>query len=170
MKKYMFRRTYDRLMKRLEEIKKKRIMLIEEIEKAAQFGDLRENAEFDSAMEIQGQLNREAELILSKLINVEFIDDLKISDEKVSIGTVVELIDIENPDNKFAFSIVGCIDDESPEGTIKVTNASNVAKKLIGKTIGDLVTNLGQENMTAEITAISRVTDYLNEKITIGIK
>lgn len=159
-KNYMFKSTYNRLLKRLEVLRKKRIQLIGELEKAASFGDLRENAEFDSAMELQGQIKREVEVIQRKLSNVEFIDNLKIPPNKVALGTMVTLVDVTDRRKKLTICIVGCIDDECPEEAIKITCSSPVAKKILGKSVGELVSGIGgTEQITAEIVEIKKMID-----------
>jgi len=136
MRNFMTRKSRDSLIRRLEEIRQQRFKLTEELETAAGFGDLRENSEFDAAMEQQGWLNREAKNIHKRLMNVTLIDDLNISGEKVSIGTVVTL---KNSQKMQTFIVLGCPEDESPVQGTKVTFNSPIARQLMGKQVGDIV-------------------------------
>lgn len=154
---YMFKSTYERFLKRLQEIQAERVNLIQELEVAAGFGDLRENAEFDSAMERQGQLNREAESILKRITNIQFIDSIKICPERVSIGSIVKVEDIGNQGLQRYYCIVGCIEDDCPEGYIKATYNSPAAKKLLGRGVGDIVMSIGPNSAIVKILEIKHM-------------
>ena len=132
----MTRRTRDTLLERLEHIRQQRFRLCEELEDAAGFGDLRENAEFDAAMERQGMLNREAENIRCRLSNMILLEEMRVNGKTVTIGTAVTL---QNIDGVRTYIIVGCLDDEVPVTGIKATYNSTLAKALLGNTIGAIV-------------------------------
>lgn len=152
---YMLRETRDKFIQRLEGIRRQRFKLIEELETAAGFGDLRENSEFDAAMEQQGQLNREAENIIKRLINVTLIDDLHVTGEAVSIGTIVT---VQNHIEKRRYIILGCPEDNSPVVGIKVTFNSPVSRSLIGKKVGDVVhVGFNGNKREMEVTAIEKI-------------
>ena len=148
---FMTRKVRDSLIKRLEEIRVQRLRLANELEVAAGFGDLRENAEYDAAMEQQGRLNREAENIRKRLSNATLIEDLNITGEKASIGTAVTVC---NHEERRVYVIVGCPDDESPIPGVKVTFNSPVARYLLGKVEGDIV-YLGFNGFKEEVEIVS---------------
>ncbi len=152
---YMTKKTRDRLLKRLQEIKRERLQLINELSCAAEHGDLRENSEFDAAMEKQGMLNREADVIIKRLEKTILIEDLRVDGSRVSIGTVTRLTDgVE----EIRIIILGCPEDTVDEEGIVVTYLSSIARSLIGKKEGDTATiKLNSKFVEMEITDITPI-------------
>ena len=120
-------------------INNKRQQVIQAIAEARGHGDLKENAEYHAAKEEQGQIEGRIQKIQSLLANAEIIDISKISQKtkNVVFASTVEVSDLDN-DSKTRFKIVG--DDESDIDSGLLSYKSPVAKALIGKEKGDLVT------------------------------
>ena len=120
-------------------INNKRQQVIKAIAEARGHGDLKENAEYHAAKEEQGQIEGRIQKIQSLLANAEIIDISKISQKtkNVVFASTVEVSDLDN-DSKTRFKIVG--DDESDIDSGLLSYKSPVAKALIGKEKGDLVT------------------------------
>src|SRR5512132_1428294 len=69
--------------------------LPKEIQKAREFGDLRENAEYKAAMERQSIVQARIAQIRQRLSEVQSIDLSKIPTDRVAYGSRVVLFDLE---------------------------------------------------------------------------
>src|SRR5215203_2691797 len=101
----------------MEEVKKKlkaeldsleeelHFKLPKEIQKAREFGDLRENAEYKAAMERQSIVNARIMQVRQRLGEVEAIDISKIPTGSIAYGSTVVLYDTDK-DEKVTFRLV----------------------------------------------------------------
>lgn len=103
---------------------------------AREFGDLSENAEYDSAKEEQGMIEAEIAEIEVKLRNCEIINKKDLPTNKVSVGCTVKLYD-EFFDEEVEYQIIGSTESDPLKGLI--SNESPVGKALIGKKKGETV-------------------------------
>jgi transcription elongation factor GreA len=112
---------------------------IKAIEEARGHGDLSENAEYDAAKEKQGFLEGRIQDINGKLARAQVIDPTKVKSDKIVFGATVLLKDMTNDKaKKVSYYIVGV--DEADVTTGKLSIASPIARALIGKEEGDIVT------------------------------
>ncbi len=149
----MTREGYEKLLKELEYLKTtKRREIADDIAKARAFGDLKENAEYDSAKNNQAFNEKRISDAENKLASVQFIDDTKIPKDQVFIGAKVLLKDLKN-DDEFSYSIVP--QDEADFDNGKLSVASPIAKGLLGLKVGE----------TAEIKIPAGVLKYKVLKI-----
>lgn len=116
----------------LEELKGRRGEIAEKIANARDYGDLSENAEYDSAREEQGLVESRVSEIEDILRNVDIIKATKSSTIKVG-STVV----LQNG-SKVEYRIVGPVEADPLEG--KISNESPIGAALMGKKVGDSVT------------------------------
>ena len=116
----------------LEELKGRRGHIAEKIANARDYGDLSENAEYDSAREEQGLVESRVSEIEDILQNAEIIKVTKSSTIKVG-STVV----LQNG-SKVTYRIVGPVEADPLEG--KISNESPIGAALMGKKVGDSVT------------------------------
>jgi len=121
----------------LEDLKKvKRPEVINRIKIARSFGDLSENSEYTSAKDEQSVVESKISQIIEQLQYADVIDADKVADDEISIGKKVTVQeDGEEPD---VYTIVGA--SESDPDNDKISNDSPIAKALIGKHTGDVVT------------------------------
>jgi len=108
-----------------------------EIEVARAHGDLRENAEYHAAKEKQSHIEGRIIDLNDLIARAEVIDPTKLKGDKVVFGATVVLIDQET-EKEVTYRIVG-----EPEADIKkrwISITSPVARALVGKSIGDVVT------------------------------
>ena len=122
-------------LKRLKETD--RPSVIREIETARAHGDLSENAEYHAAKERQGFIEARIRDVDHKLGNAEVIDTTKLSGERVVFGARVRLADTDSG-KEVVYRIVGVDQADLKNGLISFS--SPVARAIIGKTIGDVVT------------------------------
>ena len=120
--------NYYRTVKRPEITKK--------IGVAREFGDLSENAEYDSAKEEQGKLEAEIAEMETKLKTCIIIDKNNIDTSCVNIGCKVKAYD-EDFDEEVEYTIIGSTESDPSKGLI--SNESPVGSALLGKKVGDTV-------------------------------
>lgn len=120
------------LEEELNELKSRRGAIADKIAEARDFGDLSENAEYDSAREEQGLVESRIAEIEDILLNAELIKAGKSS--KVSLGCKVEL---KTGKKTVTYSVVGPVEADPLEG--KISNESPIGVALMGKKVGDRV-------------------------------
>jgi len=133
----MTRAGYDKLkadVAHLEEVEMPKIL--ERIAKARSEGDLSENAEFDGAVESQGMLQRQINVIRDKLSHAVLIDPQKVPKDEVAFGSTVVVKDLDLDDEE-EFTLVGAGEEDYAAGKILVT--SPLAQGLLGKKLGEQV-------------------------------
>ncbi|MBS1920120.1 MAG: transcription elongation factor GreA [Bacteroidetes bacterium] len=123
------------------------------IAEAREKGDLKENAEYDSAKEAQGLLEARIALFESQLANTRVIDASNIDTSKVSILTKVTLNNL-NTKKQVTYQIVSEKEADLKAGKISVT--SPIGKGILGKKVGDM----------AEVQAPAGLIKFKIEKIT----
>ncbi len=117
----------------LEELKSRRGAIADKIAEARDFGDLSENAEYDSAREEQGLVESRIAEIEDILLNAELIKGG--SKTKVSLGSKVEL---KTGTKTVVYAVVGPVEADPLEG--KISNESPIGVALMGKKVGDKAT------------------------------
>ena len=129
----------NKLRAELEELKSVvRPRIIQAIAEAREHGDLKENAEYHAAREQQSFAEGRIAEIESKLSNANIIDVTKTdANGKVVFGATVEIEDL-NSAKTVTYQIVGEDEASIKEGRISV--GSPIARALIGKEEGDVVT------------------------------
>jgi transcription elongation factor GreA len=111
--------------------------VIRAIAEARAHGDLKENAEYHAAKEQQGFIEGRIKEIESKLSNLQVIDVTAIDAKgRIVFGSTVELID-ETSGQEIVYKIVG--EDEADIRCGKISYSSPIARALIGKNEGDVV-------------------------------
>jgi transcription elongation factor GreA len=123
-------------LERLKKVERPRITAA--IAEAREHGDLKENAEYHAAREQQSFNEGRIMEIEGKLANAQVIDVTTIPRTgKVIFGTTIDLINIDN-DETVTYKIVG--DDEADVKNNLISVNSPIARALIGKEEGDVVT------------------------------
>ena len=106
------------------------------IKQAIEFGDISENAEYDAAMDKQANIEYEIEQLEKLLANVVEIDESSIDTNTVSVGTLIEIEDMENGERENYEIVASSVADPLNN---KISNEAPVGKTLIGHSIGDVV-------------------------------
>lgn len=132
----------------LEELKSRRGDIADKIAEARDYGDLSENAEYDSAREEQGLVETRIAEIEDILMNAEEIKARK--SNKVQLGSTVEL----KNGAKAIYTLVGPVEADPLNG--KISNESPLGIALMGKVVGDDVTiSTPKGDITYTVVAIS---------------
>jgi transcription elongation factor GreA len=110
--------------------------LPKEIQKAREFGDLRENAEYKAALERQSVVKARIRQIHDRLSEVQSIDISKIPTDRVAYGSTVVLYDLDK-DEKVTYQLVTSEESEPESG--KISTVSPIGQALMGRQEGDTV-------------------------------
>lgn len=110
--------------------------LPKEIQKAREFGDLRENAEYKAAMERQSIVQARIMQLRKRMSEVDSIDLSKIPTDRVAYGSEVVLFEIET-EEKVTYRLVTSEESDPENG--KISTVSPIGQALIGREEGDEV-------------------------------
>ena len=121
-------------LKKLEEqldylISVRRNEISEQIAIARGFGDLSENAEYDEAKKEQAKVEEEINRLQATIRTATVVADEEITTERVSIGTVVKVKDLDDNET-YEYAIVGANEADPMEN--KISNESPVGSGLLG--------------------------------------
>ncbi len=126
-----------KLQKELEGLEEElHFKLPKEIQRAREFGDLRENAEYKAALERQSMVKARIRQIHERLSEVKSIDLSKIPTDRVAYGSSVVLYDVDR-DEKFTYRLVTS-EESDPENSL-ISTVSPIGQALMGKEEGDSV-------------------------------
>ena len=110
--------------------------VIEKIKVARSYGDLSENSEYDEAKNEQAKVEAEIADLTVMLQNVEIIDESKLSNDTVNLGSTVKVrIVTDRGEREKEFQILGSNEANPREG--KISDDSPVGKALLGCKLGD---------------------------------
>jgi len=107
-----------------------------ELAKAADYGDLSENSEWEAALELQSNLKHEVSILMEKVRDAELIEDLPIAGDKVTIGTEVTLFDLDK-DEELIYKILGEQESDFQNGILSCQ--APLVRGLMQKVPGDEV-------------------------------
>lgn len=133
----------------LKALKSRRGEIADKIAEARDYGDLSENADYDTAREDQALVETRISEIESILASAEIIKVSKGS--KIRVGSTVEL---KNGDKTVTYTLVGPVEADPLEG--KISNESPIGVALTGKKVGESVTiTTPKGSTTYEIVKVS---------------
>ncbi len=131
------REGYEKLKQEIDYLSNdKRREVAERIRQAREFGDISENAEYDDAKNEQALLEHRIATLEERLTSARVIEADEVSADVVSIGSRVELEDID-ANETVEYHIVGSAEANPAEH--KLSNESPVGKAIIGRKKGDVV-------------------------------
>ncbi len=137
MSEYVTKDKYEAMKAELHTLKTKdRLAASEAIAEARAKGDLRENAEYDSAKEYQGFLEARIKKLENALVTVKIIDTSNIDTSKASILTFVTFTNVKTKAID-TFQLVG--EKEQDIKMKKLSINTPIGKALLGKQVGDIV-------------------------------
>jgi len=128
---------YNKLQAEVKDLKEvKRPQVVKDIEEALEHGDLKENAEYHAAKEMQKIIDNRLAELQEILGNSQIVDPSELSHNKVSFGSTVIMTDMDT-DEEVKYTIVGGCESNPDMGLISF--GSPLAKQLLGKEEGDEV-------------------------------
>jgi transcription elongation factor GreA len=123
-----------------EEIRKLERELKDELpkafKKALEMGDLRENAEYQTAKERQSYVQAQLATLRQRLSSLSMVNLTKIPTDKVSYGSTVVLLDLSS-DREITYRLVTSEETNVSQGLISTT--SPIGRSLMGHEEGDEV-------------------------------
>jgi transcription elongation factor GreA len=126
--------AYDRLQSELDELRTTgRVEAAAAIEEARSHGDLRENAEYDSAKEEQGKMEARIRQLEDMLRNAR-VGEAPTGD-LVAAGMILTVTDEDGDEDTF---LLGSREDRAPDLHVVSVN-SPLGKALVGRKAGDTV-------------------------------
>jgi transcription elongation factor GreA len=132
---YLTRDGREKLIKELQELQKRKPLIQDEIAKAREHGDLRENAEYHAAKETLTSLMRRIVELDSKIASAKIIEEQNIDPDKIFIGVTITIQD-EDGDN-YEYRVVDL--EEADPSTSKISVQSPLVQGLLGHKVGETV-------------------------------
>jgi transcription elongation factor GreA len=152
---YVTKETFEKMREELHQMKSvDRPAASRAIAEAREKGDLKENAEYDSAKEAQGMLEAKIKQLEGMIANAKIVDTTTIDTSKVTILTKVTITNLATK-KTVTYQLVG--EKEADLKLGKISAASPIGKGLMGKVIGEV----------AEISAPNGIMKFKIEKISI---
>jgi transcription elongation factor GreA len=152
---YVTKETFDKMREELQRMKAvDRPAAARAIAEAREKGDLKENAEYDSAKEAQGMLEAKIKQLEGAIANAKIVDTSSIDTSRVSILTKVTITNMATK-KTVTYQIVG--EKEADLKLGKISAGSPIGKGLMGHVKGDI----------AEVQAPNGVLKFKIEDISI---
>ena len=155
MSDYVTQETFNKMREELQRMKGiDRPAASRAIAEAREKGDLKENAEYDSAKEAQGMLEARIKQLEGIIATAKIIDPNTIDTSKVAVLTKVTITNLANK-KVMTYQIVGPKEADLKLG--KISASSPIGSGLLGKAIGEI----------AEITTPTGIMKFQIDAITI---
>ena len=134
---YLSRDGLEKLKDELRELKEKeRPTVRESLQRAREFGDLSENAEYTAAKERLMFLEQRINKLEDTLSRATLLENESIPEDKVYIGATVELFDLKS-DKQIVYTLVAPEEADFEAG--KISTTSPIGKGLLGHSEGEEV-------------------------------
>ena len=152
--------TLNGLNKLKEELvylkEKKRPKIVAAISEARSHGDLKENAEYHAAKELQGLVEAKINEMENALANAQVIDVTEIPETgRVVFGSTVTVYDIDN-DKNVIYKIVGNLESDPDKGEISIDTP--IARGMVGKFVDDeVMIQTPSGNLNYEILEVKHI-------------
>lgn len=128
--------------------------MAERIKEAISYGDISENAEYDSAKNEQAELEERIHKLETMIRKAKIVQEEDVKGDTVSVGIKVKVMDVDTKEEE-EFAIVGATESDPFNG--RISNESSVGKALIGHKKGDKVmVEIPDGTVTYEILSISK--------------
>jgi transcription elongation factor GreA len=135
------------------------VVLPNEIRKAVELGDLRENSEYKSALERQAFVRARLGQLATRLSRLTSIDPTQIPTDAVGLGSKVVVRD-EGTKEREAYHMIFGDAEDFEDG--QVTMSSPIGRALLGKKVGEVFV-LKLPARTRKLTVIELVTIHDDE-------
>ena len=152
---YVTIETFNKMREELQHMKSvDRPAASRAIGEAREKGDLKENAEYDSAKEAQGMLEAKIKQLEATISNAKIVDTSTIDISNVTILTKVTMTN-QATKKTITYQIVGEKEADLKAG--KISASSPIGKGLMGKKVGEI----------AEIQAPNGVMKFMVDNIAV---
>ena len=131
---YLSRDGYEKLRDELQELKEKeRSSARDAVQRAREYGDLSENAEYHASKERLMFVEQRIGKLEETLSRARLLENTDIPDDKVYIGATVELRDLKS-DREIVYTLVAPEEADFENG--KISTVSPIGKGLLGHSEG----------------------------------
>ncbi|MBI5184477.1 MAG: transcription elongation factor GreA [Nitrospinae bacterium] len=146
----------DKLRKELEDLHRElRIEIPKELQKAAAYGDLSENAEYDAVKERKVFVESRISQIQQRVSSLSSINLKSIPEDRAGFGSTLHLEDVQSGEKKI-YQLVSSEEVDPENGLISI--ASPLGRALLGKQPGDEVKlSLPSGSKEYEITRLQTI-------------
>lgn len=128
---------YDKIVAEHEElVSVRRKEISEKLKEAISYGDLSENAEYDTAKNEQAEVEERIFKLEDMIKKAKIIKEEEMTNDFVGVGSRVSVKDMDNGD-EMDFTIVGSTEADPFAG--KISNESLVGQNLLGRKTGEVV-------------------------------
>ena len=127
-------RTYERELDELKRVRRQEIA--ERIKQAIEYGDISENAEYDSAKNEQAFIEQRITELERMLRKATIIREDEVVTDQIMLGNQVRIL-LLGKEQEFQYAIVGSM--EANPLKKRISNESPLGKALLGKMVGDIV-------------------------------
>jgi len=114
----------------------KREEVAQRIREAREFGDISENSEYDDAKNEQAMLEHRISQLQEKLHRARVVKTSEIATDRVQLGTLVTLKDLED-EEVCSYQMVGSAEADPIAG--RLSNESPLGQSIMGRRPGDVV-------------------------------
>lgn len=151
---YLTKDGRNKMIEEVERLKKRKPLVQEEIARAREHGDLKENAEYHAAKETLTNLHKRIADLESKLSRTRLIEEQNMEIGKIYIGVTVKLKDMDDGD-EYEYTIVD--EEEANIAEKKISVQSPMSQGLLGHKSGETVdVKLPSTTMKLKILEIRR--------------
>ncbi len=130
---YMTQKAYNDIEIELKTLQEKRLVVIEDVKRAAADKDFKENAPYHAAREQKSMLDGKI-MELDEMISTAVIIEENVNTDTAGIGSTVILRD-QDSGRECRYSLVGPREVNPAKG--KISTVSPVGKGVLGKAVGD---------------------------------
>ena len=128
---------YDKIVAEHENlVAVRRKEVADRLKEAISYGDISENAEYDSAKDEQAEVEERILKLEAMIRQAKIIDEFEMPKDQVSVGLKVEVEYMESGEVA-EYVIVGATEADPFEG--RISNESLVGQNLLGKKVGEVV-------------------------------
>ncbi len=151
-----------KLQAELDELESElRVHLPKEIKRALEFGDLRENSEYQTALQRQTMVKARIRELRQRMSEIASIDLSKIPHDKASYGSTLLLYDAERQE-EVTYRLV--TPEESDPAAGFISTVSPIGRSLMGKEAGDeVVVSIPSGSRRFEIRGLKTLHDETSE-------
>ena len=148
----------QRLQAELDELESElRVHLPKEIKRAREFGDLRENSEYQTALQRQTMVKARIRELRQRMSEVASIDISRIPHDKAGYGSTLVLYDAQR-EEEVTYRLVTPEETDPAAGLI--STVSPIGRSLMGKQEGDeVVVSIPTGSRTFEIRKLTTLHD-----------
>jgi transcription elongation factor GreA len=137
MAELMTKKSFEKLEKKLETLKKKRTKISKTIGEAREEGDLKENAGYHAAKEEQGLNEMRIRELEGKLSRVTIVDEKDLPKrDRVTLGSIVKIKALKSGE-EFEYTLVSAVEADILE--YKISPDSPLGGELINRKPGETI-------------------------------